>query len=75
MILVVACLFKDMFYTGADLSLIIKGILGLNVAALMVRVLLKDCISSINDDNESTKRADSLLEQVRVQMNESQMMA
>lgn len=74
-ILVAACLFKDLFYVGVDLSLIIKGILGLNVAALMVRVLLKDCISSINSANEATERADSLLEQVRVQMDESQKMA
>ncbi|MBR5230582.1 MAG: hypothetical protein IKW01_06940 [Firmicutes bacterium] len=73
-ILIAACFFQELFYTGAGMSLIIKGILGLNIAALMVRVLLKDCISSINDAIESTNRADSLLEQVRMQMDESKAM-
>lgn len=74
-ILIAACFFQELFYAGAGLSLIIKGILGLNIAALMVRVLLKDCISSIDEAVASTKRADSLLEQVQLQMGKSQAMA
>ena len=74
-ILITACFFQDLFYSGAGLSLIIKGILGLNIAALMVYLLLKDCINSINEATAATQRADALLEQVQMQMNESTAMA
>lgn len=74
-ILIAACFFRDWFYVGVDLSLIIKGILGLNIAALMVRLLLKDCINSIHEAVTSTQRADALLEQVQEQMSESQALA
>ena len=74
-ILIAACFFQDLFYVGADLGLIIKGILGLNIAAIMVQMLLKDCIKSINDATEATNRADSLLEQVQVQMDETRLMS
>ena len=74
-ILITACFFQDLFYADAGLSLIIKGILGLNIAALMVNLLLKDCIDSINEATAATKRADELLEQVQLQMDESKTMA
>ena len=41
-ILIGAILFRDLFYVGVSISIIIKGILGLNIAAVMVWVLLKD---------------------------------
>ena len=71
-ILITACLFKDIVYVGADLSLIIKGILGLNIAALMVRILLKDCIDSLRSAEEARTEAAELLTQVRTQMAEGQ---
>ncbi len=74
-ILVLACFFRNQVYIGADLGLIIKGILGLNIAAWMVQLLLKDSIKSIHDAVEATKKADSLLDEVRVQMEHSQKMA
>ena len=73
-ILIAACFFRDLFYVGADMGLIIKGILGLNVAALMVRVLLKDCIKGLNEAHEAHKEAGALLEQVQERMVESQAM-
>jgi len=74
-VLIAACFFHQVFYVGASTSLIIKGILGLNIAALMVWILLKDCINSINSAIQATQRADGLLEEVQLRMNESQAMA
>ena len=74
-ILIAAILFKDTVYAGASISLIIKGILGLNIAALMVRLLLKDCISSLRSAEEAQTEAANLLTQVRTQMAEGQKMA
>ena len=74
-ILIAACFFSDIFYVGTNLGLIIKGILGLNVAATMVQFLLKDCITSIQEAKEATERADTLLEQVQVQMDETRVMS
>ncbi len=74
-ILISACLFKDVVYAGASMSLIIKGILGLNIAALMVRILLKDCITSLHNAEEAQAEAADLLTQVRSQMAEGQKMA
>ena len=74
-ILIGACLFKDAVYVGAGIGLIIKGIAGLNIAALMVYLLLQDCISSIQEATAATQRADDLLGQVQVQMQETQIMA
>ena len=71
-ILIGAFFFRDLFYVGVSTSIIIKGILGLNIAAVMVRVLLKDCIFSINQAVEAAQRADALLEEVRVQMEATQ---
>lgn len=71
-ILIAACFFRNLFYVGVDLSLIIKGILGLNIAALMVHLLLKDSITSISEAKAATEKADALLVQVQEQMAESQ---
>lgn len=71
-ILIGAILFRDLFYVGVSISIIIKGILGLNIAAVMVWVLLKDCITSINQAVDAAQRADALLEDVRVQMEATQ---
>lgn len=74
-IVIAACFFRDKFYVGADLTLIIKGILGLNIAAVMIRVLLKDCINNIDAAVEASNKADTLLGQVQEQMAESQELA
>ena len=74
-ILIAACFLRNMFYVGADISLIIKGIIGLNIAAFMVLFLLKSCIANIDNAVEATDKADSLLAQVQEQMAESQEMA
>ncbi|MBQ4100842.1 MAG: hypothetical protein IJC83_04780, partial [Oscillospiraceae bacterium] len=74
-ILVAACFLKDMFYQGVGISLVIKGILGVNIAAVMVIILLRDAIKSINDAVEATNKADALLIQVNDQVEETRVMA
>lgn len=74
-VLIGACLVPDLFYAGAGLSLLIKGILGLNVAALMIFILLKNCISSIEEAVTSSYRADAMLDQVQNQADESTALA
>lgn len=74
-ILIAACLFKDFVYVGASVGLIIKGILGLNIAALMVYLLLQDCITSLQEATVATQKADALLGQVQTQMQETHIMA
>ena len=74
-ILIAACFFPHLFYVGASLGLIIKGILGLNVAALMVRLLLRNCIKSIDSAEVARGEANALLEQVQGQMKQSEAMA
>ena len=74
-ILIFACFRPDTYYVGVSLGLVIKGILGLNIAALMVSLLLRDCINGLQDAADAHAKANSLLEQVRDQMAESQLMA
>ncbi len=74
-ITIAACFFPSKFYVGASISLVIKGILGLNIAVLMVHFLLKDCISNIGNAVDASRKADDLLGQVQQQMAESQEMA
>lgn len=63
---------KDSVYTGASIDLIMKGILGINVGAVMISMLVKECIKSINAAEEKTQQVDELLTQVRAQMEEGE---
>jgi methyl-accepting chemotaxis protein len=70
-VLIVGLLFKDKIYTDAQSSVIINGILGFNVGAFMIRLLLKNSIKLIAQSQESAEMADGLLGQVRTQVEES----
>ncbi len=70
-VMLAALLFKDSFYVGADLNMIIKGILGINVAAVMIRLLLKESIEHIEHAEHQTEQAESLAEQVKQRMDEA----
>ena len=72
---IVACFFPHLFYVGASTSLVIKGIAGLNIAAVMVTFLLKDCINSLKEAQEAKEETGELLEKVRIQVEESRSMA
>lgn len=70
-VLIVGLFFKDKIYTDAQSSVIINGILGFNVGAFMIRLLLKNSIKLIAQSQESAEMADGLLGQVRTQVEES----
>lgn len=65
-------LLKDSVYVGASIDLIAKGILGINIGAVMISMLIKECVKSINAAEEKTAQVDELLTQVRAQMEESE---
>ena len=74
-LLVGALFFRDTLYADASTDLIAKGILGVNVGAVMISILLRDCITNINASEEKTRQVDELLAQVRAQMAESEALA
>lgn len=74
-ILIGALFFRDTLYIGATTDLIMKGILGVNIGALMISILLRETIRNINAADEKTQQVDELLTQVRAQMEESEAMA
>lgn len=71
-ILIAALFIKDVVYVGVGIALLIKGILGLNIAALMVMFLLKSCLKSIDDAEKASAHAESLLLEVQEKMAETQ---
>ena len=70
--LIGALVFRNALYTNASIDLIVKGILGVNIGAVMVYILLSDCVKNINAADEKTRQVDELLEQVRGQMAQSE---
>ncbi len=74
-VLIGAYVFKENFYQGADANLIIKGILGINVAAALIRLLLKESINHIAEAEEKTEEAIRLTGQVQTQMEETRLLS
>ena len=70
--LIIGLIFRDTMYAGASTDLVAKGILGVNVGAVMISILVKECIKSINAADEKTRQVDELLTQVRAQMEEGE---
>lgn len=71
-VLIIGLVFRDTMYAGATTDLIAKGILGVNIGAVMISILVKECVSNINDAEEKKSQVDELLTQVNAQMEESQ---
>ena len=71
-IVVGGLLFMDKVYTGAELFFLVKGIVGINIAAFLVRLLVKNSIKSITEAVQSAEMADGLLAQVKDKMEESE---
>ncbi len=71
-VLIGGLLLKNAFYANAGTDLIAKGILGVNVGAVMISLLVKECIRNVNAAEEKTAQVDELLTQVRAQMEESE---
>ena len=74
-LLVGALLLRDTLYAGASTDLIMKGILGVNIGAVMIHILLREVVTSINEADEKTRQVDELLEQVRAQMEQGEVLA
>ena len=74
-ILIAALLFRGTLYAGASFDLIAKGILGINVGAVMISMLVKECVRNINDAEEKKAEVNELLSQVNAQMEETQALA
>lgn len=65
--------FKDFFYgEAATLETLVKGILGVNIGAIMIMYLVNCCIKFIGTSVEAQSEANKLLEQVKIQMSESE---
>ena len=71
-LLLAGLLLPDVMYSGASLELIAKGIIGVNIGAVMISMLVKQCVANINAAEEQRKQVDELLSQVNAQMEESQ---
>ncbi|MGN0599080.1 MAG: methyl-accepting chemotaxis protein [Oscillospiraceae bacterium] len=64
-------LVKDKVYAGAASNVIINGIVGINVAAFMLRTLIKNTVSLIAKSEQSAEETKDLLGQVQQKMDES----
>ena len=71
-VLIGGLLLQNTVYVGASIDLIAKGILGVNIGAVMISILVKECVKNINAAEEKTRQVDELLTQVRAQMEESE---
>ena len=74
-LLLAGLLIPDVMYSGASIDLIAKGILGINVGAVMISMLVKECVRNINDAEEKKAEVNELLSQVNAQMEETQALA
>ena len=66
--------FKSTLYIGAGMGLILKGIVGVNVGAFMIKFLLNQSFGYIRQAEEAAARADELLKQVSEQMEETRVL-
>lgn len=71
-VLVLAALIgKSKFYEGAENNIIINGIVGINIAAFMLRLLMKNTVSLIAKSEKSAEETKGLLGQVQQKMEET----
>ena len=66
---------QDVFYTGADMGLLLKGIAGINIGAFLIRYLVNFSIQQIESVKAAEEQTGKLLEQVQTQMDESNVLA
>lgn len=71
-VLLIAGLFvKDKVYIGAPSNVIINGVAGINVAAFMLRLLIKNTVSLLGKAEQAADETKGLLGQVKQKMDES----
>ena len=72
----IACLtgmlFRPVFYAGADIGLLIKGIIGINTGAALICYLTKCMLGFIEASRRANEETKRLLEQVNEQMQNSE---
>lgn len=67
-VIIGAMFFKEYIYANAETSLILKGILGINVGSALIFYLVICAIKFINSAYKANERTDSLLNQVQKQI-------
>ena len=66
-------IFRDFFFgETATVETLVKGILGVNIGAAMIMYLVNCCVKFIAASLESQSEANRLLEQVKIQVSESE---
>ena len=66
--------FNDFFYGGASMEFLIKGLVGVNVAAAMLMYLVNNILKFITQAQDATAESERLLEKVKQQMDSSEAM-
>ncbi|MBQ9948388.1 MAG: hypothetical protein IJO91_08365, partial [Oscillospiraceae bacterium] len=66
---------NDLFYGGAELGSLIKGIAGINVGSFLILYLVKCSLGFINEAQQAKAEADTLLETVQKHMDETEKLA
>lgn len=59
--------FREMFYSSAEMGVIIKGILGINIGAFLLMYLVNCSLNFINDADKAKEETNALLEEVQTQ--------
>lgn len=65
-------LFRPVFYEGADMGFLLKGILGINIGAALICYLIKCILGFIESSRLSHEETERLLVQVNEQMNSTE---
>lgn len=66
---------KDIFYIGADMGLLLKGIAGINIGAFLIVYTTNFCIKQIENVKIAENETAELLDKVKVQMEETNVLA
>lgn len=59
--------FRDVFYNNAEIGIIIKGLLGINIGAFLLMYLVNCSLKFLNDADKAKEETNALLEEVQTQ--------
>ena len=65
-------IFRDFFYSGSDMLVIIKGIAGINIGAVLLIYLVNCNLKNIKATQAASEETEQLLEKVKHQVEESE---
>lgn len=63
-------IFKDFFYSEESVVTVLKGILSINIGAVVLVYLIKACVNFMNGIQEAQRRSEELVNEVNVKMND-----